>query len=144
MVGFFEHQYLKYKKQHLGNLVAMAYADGHLHESEKELLLKIGKNYGLKEWQIEKIIDNPEKLSLNIPSDVQNRLDQLFDLVSLILADGVVNKNEMTVCEHITESFGFAKSVIDDIMEMQRAGEVSREDWTAFKEDHQKYLLAEK
>jgi len=43
MHGFFEHQYLSYKKSHIKNLLALAKADGHVHAKEQKMLLKIGK-----------------------------------------------------------------------------------------------------
>jgi hypothetical protein len=48
MIGFFEHQYLSYKKNHIKNLLALSKADGHMHEKEVDMLFKIGKRYGLK------------------------------------------------------------------------------------------------
>ncbi len=48
MIGFFEHQYLSYKKNHIKNLLALAKVDGHMHEKEEALLYKIGRRYGLK------------------------------------------------------------------------------------------------
>ena len=42
MIGFFEYQYLKYKKNHLKNLVALAAIDGHVHKNEIDYLYKIG------------------------------------------------------------------------------------------------------
>lgn len=40
MIGFFEHQYLSYKKNHIRNLLALAKVDGHMHEKEVALLFK--------------------------------------------------------------------------------------------------------
>ena len=42
-MGFFEHQYLRYKKNHIKNLLALAKVDGHMHEKEVALLFKIAK-----------------------------------------------------------------------------------------------------
>jgi len=60
MIGFFEYQYLKYKKNNLKNLVAMAAIDGHIHEDEIAYLHKIGEKYQLKPQQIKKILENRE------------------------------------------------------------------------------------
>ena len=45
MIGFFEHQYLSYKKNHIKNLLALAKADGLMHPKEEALLYKIAKRY---------------------------------------------------------------------------------------------------
>ena len=59
MIGFFEYQYLKFKKNHLKNLVALASVDGHIHEDEIAYLYKIGDKYQLKPQQIELLQDLP-------------------------------------------------------------------------------------
>ena len=41
MNGFFEHQYLSYKKNHIKNLLALAKADGFVHAKEQKMLFKI-------------------------------------------------------------------------------------------------------
>ena len=38
MIGFFEHQYLSYKKDHIKNLLALAKADGFMHEKEEKMV----------------------------------------------------------------------------------------------------------
>jgi uncharacterized tellurite resistance protein B-like protein len=60
MIGFFEHQYLSYKKNHIKNLLALAKVDGHMHETEEALLYKIGKRYGLKDRQVKELVDSNE------------------------------------------------------------------------------------
>ena len=53
MRGFFESQYVSFKKRHLKNLIALAQTDGEFHDTEKNTIITIGKRYGLKEKQIE-------------------------------------------------------------------------------------------
>ena len=60
MIGFFEYQYLKFKKNHLRNLVALAKIDGHVDDTEIEFLYEIGKKYGLKEKQISEVLASEE------------------------------------------------------------------------------------
>jgi replication initiation and membrane attachment protein DnaB len=67
MIGFFEYQYLKFKKNHLKNLVALAAIDGHIHEDEIAYLYKIGEKYKLKPQQIKKIIDQKDVTEPEIP-----------------------------------------------------------------------------
>ncbi len=57
MMGFFEHQYLSYKKNHIKNLLALAKSDGNMHPKEEALLYKIASRYGLKDRQVKTLID---------------------------------------------------------------------------------------
>ena len=133
MIGFFEHQYVNYKKQHLKNLTALAYVDGELHPAERSLLYTVGEKYGLKGWQIAKIIENQAPLQLDMPEDLNQRLDQIYDLVRMMLADNVMEKSEMALCEHVSVNFGFKKELIKTILLLIGKGKLSLPEWDLFK-----------
>lgn len=133
MKGFFEHEYLTYKKKHLKNLVALAYIDGELHPNERSLLYTVGEKYGLKGWQIARIIENPASLTLDMPDDPGQRLDQIYDLVRMMLADNVLEKSEMALCEHVTINYGFKRELIKTILLLIGKGKLSLPEWSLFK-----------
>ncbi|MFZ5999014.1 MAG: hypothetical protein ACOYW3_00765 [Bacteroidota bacterium] len=112
MIGFFEHQYLSYKKNHIKNLLALSRADGHMHEKEEVMLFKIGKKYGLKDRQIKEILDSKEKAQINVPDNYHDKMNVLYDLMLMVYADGVVEKNEIAFCEDVVKKFGMKKDVV--------------------------------
>ena len=112
MKGFFEHQYLSYKKNHLKNLLALANADGNIHKKEIELLFKIGQKYGLKDWQIQNLVDAKEVFELNIPDNFQDRMNLLYDLMLMVYADGKVEKREIEFCEDVAKRFNMSKGIV--------------------------------
>ncbi len=112
MIGFFEHQYLAYKKNHIKNLLALAKADGHLHEEETKLLFKIGDRYGLKERQVQSLIDSKKKFEINIPDNHVDRMSLLYDLVLMVYADGKVDDSEIDFCEEVVDHFGMKKQMV--------------------------------
>ena len=133
MRGFFEHQFLKYKKNHLRNLVVLAKADGRLDKAEKVMLKSIGLKYGLKEWQVEKIIkEKPERTLLDSLSK-EEMLDQLYDIVRMILADGVVDKNEIKFFQELTTQMGFRKTLCHEIIAYAENNDPSSDNWESFK-----------
>ncbi len=134
MNGFFEHQYLRFKKKHLRNLVAMAYVDGELHHREKSLLYEVGERYGLKGWQIAKIIENQAPFEWDVPDDIGQRLDHIYDLIKMMLADDIIEENEMALCELVTVNYGFKKELIDDILDLIKDGKSERLNWSQFKQ----------
>ena len=109
MIGFFEHQFLSYKKNHIKNLLALAKADGFVHEKEIEVINKIGKKYGLKERQVSELIKSEEKFVLNIPNNYHDKMNLLYDLILVMLADGVIEKNEVSFIEDVVTVFGMKK-----------------------------------
>ncbi len=112
MIGFFEHQYLSYKKNHIRNLLALAKADGHMHEKELEMLYKIGKRYGLKDRQVRELIDSAESPELIVPDNHNDKMNLLYDLLMMIHADGVVDEGEIRFFEDAVLKFGMKKEMV--------------------------------
>lgn len=112
MNGFFEHQYIKYKKNHIKNLLALAKADGHMHPKEEKLLYKIGKRYGLKERQIKELIETDEKFEVIVPDNHHDKMNLLYDLISMVFADEVIDKHEIAFCEDVVKNFGLKKELV--------------------------------
>jgi uncharacterized tellurite resistance protein B-like protein len=112
MNGFFEHQYLSYKKNHIKNLLALAKADGFVHEKEQKMLFKIGKRYGLKDRQVQELITSDEKFSVNVPDNFNDQMNVLYDLMLMVWADGVVEKKEIDFCESLVKRFGMKKEIV--------------------------------
>ena len=117
MIGFFEHQYLSYKKDHIKNLLALAKADGHVHEKEEKMLFKIGKRYGLKDRQIQALLDSDEKFQVNVPDNYNDKMNVLYDLMLMVYADGVVEKKEIAFCEDVVKKFGMKKDVVKYLLD---------------------------
>jgi DnaJ-domain-containing protein 1 len=112
MIGFFENQYLSYKKDHIKNLLALAKADGTVHEKEKAVIFKIGKRYGLKERQVKEIIESNEKFRINVPNNHDDKMNVLYDLMLIVFADGVIEKKEVEFCEDVAKQFYFKKEIV--------------------------------
>jgi len=112
MIGFFEHQYLSYKKNHIKNLLALSKADGYMHEKEVEVLFQIGKRYGLKVRQINTLMESDEPYEVNVPDNFHDKMHVLYDLVLMVYADGVVEKKEIEFCEEVVEKFGMKKGIV--------------------------------
>lgn len=112
MIGFFEHQYLSYKKNHLYNLIELARADGSFHDDEKMLIYKIGERYGLKDRQIASMISANKSTGPNIPKTHEGKMNQLHDLLLMVHADGVVDEVEVVFCEGMAEYFGLRKEIV--------------------------------
>jgi uncharacterized tellurite resistance protein B-like protein len=112
MIGFFENQYLSYKKDHIKNLLALAKADGHVHQKEEVVIYKIGRRYGLKDRQIKEMLDSKERFKVNVPNNHHDKMNVLYDLMLIVFADGVVEKKEVAFCEAVAKQFSFKKDIV--------------------------------
>ncbi|MDH5379594.1 MAG: TerB family tellurite resistance protein [Cyclobacteriaceae bacterium] len=136
MRGFFEHQFLSFKKRHLRNLISLAKADGEFHESETEMVYRMGRKYGLKDRQIEKLIGETKEFELYIPESHNERMDQLYDIMQIIYADGKVDPHEVLFCEDIVKKFGYNQDMVDWLIEMFASQEVvTPQEWDEAKKE---------
>ena len=136
MIGFFEHQYLSYKKNHIKNLLALAKADGHMHEKEIQFLFKIGKRYGLKNRQIQELIDSQEKFEIIVPDNHNDKMNLLYDLILMVYADDVVNKHEVEFCQDMANRFGLKKELVEWLLrEFKKGTPPPPDEWEDLKEE---------
>jgi uncharacterized membrane protein YebE (DUF533 family) len=126
MIGFFEHQYLSYKKAHIKNLLSLAKVDGHVHAKEEKMLYKIGKRYGLKDRQVKELVDSKEKFKMNL----------LYDLLLMIYADDVVDKHEVEFFEDAVKKFGMKKEMVKWLFTVFEKGTPPpADDWEEIKKE---------
>ncbi len=144
MIGFFEHQYLSYKKNHIKNLLALAKADGNVHPKEELLLFKIGKRYGLKERQIKELIASDEKHTIIVPDNHNDKMNLIYDLLLMIHADERVVKNELEFFENAVKKFGMKKEMVKWLLSVfeKKGMPPPEEDWEEIKlEAKEKFSL---
>lgn len=108
----FETKKTKNLKSHLANLVAIANSDGEFSVAEKRLIFDIGVKNGLSIDEVKKIIKSDSKsIEFKVPDNDSDRFDELYDLVSMMLADGICSEDEMSNCIELAEKLGFRKAI---------------------------------
>ena len=143
MIGFFEHQYLSFKKNHLRNLIALAKSDGHLHPDEEKLIYKIGDKYGLKDRQIASLLRSDKKTDLHIPEKHDDKMDQLYDVIMMVYADGVVEDSEIDFCNELVEHFGYQEEIVGWLISIFDQGNIpTQPEWEDLKKEAETKFLA--
>jgi hypothetical protein len=108
----FETKKTKNLKSHLANLVAIANSDGDFSVAEKRLIFDIGVKNGLSIDEVKKIIKSDSKsIEFKVPDNDSDRFDELYDLASMVLADGVCSEDELSNCIELAEKLGFRKAI---------------------------------
>jgi uncharacterized membrane protein YebE (DUF533 family) len=143
MLGFFEHQYLSYKKNHIKNLLALAKADGTVHKKEQEMLFKIGKRYGLKDRQVQALIASDEKFTVNVPDNFHDKMNVLYDLMLMVWADGVIEPKEIAFCEDVVKKFGMKKEIVKWLLDevFEKGTPPPRDVWDELKAEAEKRFV---
>ena len=112
MFGFFENEQAKKIKSHLLNLAALAKADGHIDAREMAFITAVGKKNGISSADVQALISGAKGGSTDLPTNDAERFDQIYDLVDMMLADGVVDETEMDFCIMMAEKLGFRKAIV--------------------------------
>jgi hypothetical protein len=112
MFNFFENEQTKKLKNHLLNLGALAKVDGHLDASELNFIIAIGQKNGFKAEEVKSLIANSGSSHFHFPENDSERFDQIYDLVEMMLADGIVDDNEMDFCMEMAAKLGFRRAIV--------------------------------
>ncbi|MDX5437850.1 MAG: TerB family tellurite resistance protein [Pontibacter sp.] len=112
MFGFFESEETKRLKSHIINLGALAKIDGHLDPSEMKFIIAIGEKHGMKPDEVRNLVSGVKPADSQLPTNDSERFDQIYDLVEMMLADGIVDESEMDFCINMASKLGFKKSIV--------------------------------
>lgn len=105
---------------HFKNLVAVAYADGYLDEDEEDFLYDKADDIGLPYDKVEEIIKQADTLKFMVPMNMQDREDQLADIVYMSMIDGELHDKEYELCLSIAHKLGFQQKDLDEAIELTK------------------------
>ena len=108
------------KIEHFQNLFSVAYADGVVEESEHEFLEDRADELGLPADQVRSIIDNASHLQFIVPEDIDEREEQLADVVFMSMVDGAIEQKEYQLCLNIAQRLELKQSDLDDVIALTR------------------------
>jgi len=135
MFSLFESEETKRLKSHIINLGALAKIDGHLDAAEMEHIISIGKRKGMKPQDVRELLADNGNIKLTMPNNDVDRFDQIYDLVEMMLADGIVDDSEMEFCLDLATKMGFRKSVVGVLVKRITTGVKDGLDRDAIKQD---------
>ncbi|MDH5400204.1 MAG: TerB family tellurite resistance protein [Cyclobacteriaceae bacterium] len=105
-------------KSHLQNLIALAWADGHLAEIEEHLLIAITHRLGLAEDDLEEIKSNVGSIEFVLPASYDDRIEQFNDLLTLISVDGHIDENELDFCHDMALKYELTEQVFQELIQL--------------------------
>ena len=104
-------------KGHFLNLYHMALSDAEVDTSELEKLYTIGAEKGISKVEIDLVVLRPDTIKFSAPSSVLEKIESLFDLARIALADGKIDENEQRVLHMFCKKFGFEEENLDTLVE---------------------------
>jgi uncharacterized tellurite resistance protein B-like protein len=108
------------KLEHFQNLVSVAFADGHMEDVEKEFLEERAEEFGLPSMEVSRIMSNVNNLEFIVPDNLEDREEQLGDVVFMSMIDGDIEQKEYALCLNIAERLELKKSDLDEVIALTR------------------------
>ena len=109
--------HLLQKKLH--TLVQLAMSDNKFTDSEREIIVRIGKEHGALESEIDKIIANPKLKESIAPMTLIQKMDFLLDNILVVIADEKINPAEDKFVRQIAKKMAFKEEVVSFLIEYQ-------------------------
>ncbi|WP_236018608.1 MULTISPECIES: TerB family tellurite resistance protein [unclassified Hymenobacter] len=75
-------------------------------------IITVGKKNGVSAAEVRKLVAGQTNCISDLPGNDSERFDQIFDLVDMMLADGIVDETEMDFCIMMAEKLGFRKAIV--------------------------------
>jgi uncharacterized tellurite resistance protein B-like protein len=104
---------------HFLNLYSMALADSKFDEKEIAILYRLGEERGVAKETIDAMILNPPlSQNINIPNTLSEKIEYLYDYAKMILADGIVDNEEVSTLEKFCIKFQFEETNVPIIAQL--------------------------
>ena len=115
-MGLFKSQKDKERLSHVKTLLALAYADGKLEKNEITAIATFAARENVDVEEVQKMLDGKDKVNFIPPQSEEDKVQYLYDLVLLMIADGNINEKEYALCKAVADQFGYREEAIDILL----------------------------
>ena len=121
-------------KSYLKNLIALAWADGEIHEAEFNILRDAAIEAGIPPAELDQMMKTGPEYQENIPENEEDKELQLAQMISLAIADNHFSEEEYALCKMVAEKLGFTERELKFIINLSFKGK------TEFEENVKKFV----
>ncbi len=112
----------KKAKSYFAALVKIAFIDSSMSDEELRYLERMSMNMGLSSDEFVKILNYPDKYPLDPPLDYNDRIEQLYNLTTMIFSDNEVKLDEVKLVRSLAVGLGFptdnAEKITDEAIHL--------------------------
>lgn len=94
----------------------MAKADGEIDRSEMDLIIGLAEGFHMSTQEVTQIIRDPDSVKELIPKTREERMEQLYDLVTVMLVDGKINEKELFFCKRLAVRLGWGEEAVNPLI----------------------------
>lgn len=96
---------------HILNMFSIAMSDNEVSPEEIETLYYYALQRGIEEKEINRILENPHESRFAVPDDTESKITNLYELASIIYADGRIDVREIQTFRSIAREMGFNSEI---------------------------------
>jgi uncharacterized tellurite resistance protein B-like protein len=122
ILNFSDHSIKKQNMEYFVHLIRIAMADDIISNTEMGLLHRLGKKLGFTEPEIDNLIAATGKSDYIPPYELSERFEQVYEIVKMTMADGVIDNNEMRLATSFASKSGFKESEIPHLLVLLISG----------------------
>lgn len=100
---------------HFACIVKLALADNVISEGEQKVLDRMAIRLNISDRLRMRVLKNPDKYPIDPPVDFENRIECLFDLTAMVLADDEAVEKERELLIKVAVGLGFPTMNSDKI-----------------------------
>ena len=100
-------------RDHFAAIVRIALADGVISEEEKAFIDRLAIHLEIEDEEKASILENSNQHPINPPTTKQGRLERLYDLARMVLADHIADEAEKQLMKRMVVGLGFPKDQIE-------------------------------
>jgi uncharacterized tellurite resistance protein B-like protein len=93
----------------------MILSDTEVHPKELEMFYKIGKECGVSEAEIQKVLFSPNSFVSSEELNDEEKIDCLYNLARIAWADGRLDESEKEMLQNASKRLGFAAENAEEI-----------------------------
>jgi len=116
-MGWFDSRETKERRFQFKNMISLALIDGDFDDNENEFLRMRGMQLGLSRGDVDAVLKHPERVKFVQIKDPDRRIQHLYDLVIMMIADGRVVQAEMDFVQTLAAMMGFRPSDVPRLLE---------------------------
>ncbi|HAM10229.1 MAG: hypothetical protein A2X05_05100 [Bacteroidetes bacterium GWE2_41_25] len=113
---------IKVPKVHYLHLIQVARADGKIDRQEMAILHKEGRRFGLTDAEIDNLIEKEKDHQYHPPYSLDDKFEDLFYIAEMMLADDVINDDELRLLRRFAIEVGFDDRAIEILEEVLIGG----------------------
>jgi uncharacterized tellurite resistance protein B-like protein len=104
-------------RDHFAAIVSVALADGIISSEEEAFINRTAINLEIDENEVAEIKANINDYPINPPASEQRRLERLYDLTRMVVADHIADDAEKKLMHRLIIGLGFPSDKANEIIE---------------------------